>query len=41
VISSVTGSDPSNPTQFQPPPGGLLGLIQEVMRNQALEGGNR
>jgi hypothetical protein len=41
LMASLTGGDPSNPMQFEPAPGGLLGLIQEVMRNQALESGNR
>jgi len=39
-MASVMGNNPSNPMQ-EPPPGGLLGLIQEVMRHQALESGNR
>jgi hypothetical protein len=40
LMASVMGNNPSNPMQ-EPPPGGLLGLIQEVMRHQALESGNR
>jgi hypothetical protein len=40
-IAPVSGVDPSDPTQAVPPTGGLLGLIQDYMRNQALQGGNR
>jgi len=41
LIASVTGSDSSDPMQFQPPAGGLLGLIQEYMRNNPIESGSR
>jgi hypothetical protein len=41
LIASVLGSDSPNPMQFQPPVGGLLGLIQEYMRDQAVQSGSR
>jgi hypothetical protein len=37
----MSGVDPSDPTQAAPPAGGLFGLIQDYMRNQAIQGGNR
>jgi hypothetical protein len=40
-IAWMSGVDPSDPTQAAPPAGGLLGLIQDYMRNQAIHGGNR
>ncbi|WP_316197514.1 hypothetical protein [Bradyrhizobium sp. SZCCHNS2002] len=41
LVASVNGGDPSDPTGFQPPAGGLLGMIQDYMRNNAGEGGSR
>jgi hypothetical protein len=41
LIASVTGSDPSDPAQFLPPAGGLLGLIQDYMRANPAAGGSR
>jgi hypothetical protein len=36
LMVSITGSDPSNSGNCYPPTGGLLGLIQEYMRNNAI-----
>ncbi len=41
LIASVTGSDPSDPAQFQPRAGGLLGMIQDYMRDNPVESGAR
>ncbi|WP_316204907.1 MULTISPECIES: hypothetical protein [unclassified Bradyrhizobium] len=41
MIASVTGSDPSDPAQFQPRAGGLLGMIQDYMRDNPVESGAR
>jgi hypothetical protein len=40
LMASITGGNPSSP-ELQPPAGGLLRLIQEYMRNNAIESGNR
>lgn len=39
LIASAMGGDASDPTQFQLPAGGLLGLIQDYMRGNPAESG--
>jgi hypothetical protein len=41
LIAAATGSASSDPSQFQLPAGGLLGMIQEYMRNNPAESGGR
>lgn len=41
LIADTTGSASSAPSQFQPAAGGLLGMIQEYMRNNPAESGGR
>lgn len=41
LIASIGGRDPSDPSRFQAPAGGLLSLIQEYMRNQTEASGQR
>jgi hypothetical protein len=41
LLSSVAGTDPSDPTQPARPVGGLLGLIQNYMRNNPDSGSPR
>ena len=41
LIAAATGNASSDPSRFQPPAGGLLGLIQEYMRNNPGESRSR
>ncbi|CCE04618.1 hypothetical protein BRAS3843_110001 [Bradyrhizobium sp. STM 3843] len=41
MIADLTGRDVSDPTQSQPPAGGLLGMIQEYMRSNPAGSGDR
>jgi len=38
LIAAATGSASSDPTQFQPPAGGILGMIQDYMNSNAMPG---
>jgi hypothetical protein len=37
MLAAVTGGDESDPSQFQPPAGGPLGMIQDYMRAHSVE----
>jgi hypothetical protein len=41
LIAAATGSASSDPSQFQPPAGGLLGMIQDYMRDSPAASGGR
>jgi hypothetical protein len=41
LIAGIAGTDPSSPTQASPPAGGLLGLIQEYLRDDPNGGAPR
>jgi hypothetical protein len=41
LIATATGNASSDPSQFQPPAGGLLGMIQDYMRANPIESGQR
>jgi hypothetical protein len=36
LIAAATGSASSDPTQFQPPAGGILGMIRDYMDSNAM-----
>jgi len=38
LIAAANGSGSSDPTQFQPPAGGILGMIQDYMSSNAMQG---